>query len=85
MIIPYSFENHSFQGTKERIGEASVEEILGNNILPFCGGDSYKFHAAGREDVDVRMLASGRPFLLEIQNARLFPFEMIINEIYNQR
>ncbi|KAG6608619.1 tRNA pseudouridine synthase Pus10, partial [Cucurbita argyrosperma subsp. sororia] len=37
----------------ERMGEASVEEILGNNILPLCRGDSYKFHAAGREDLDV--------------------------------
>lgn len=26
----------------------------------------YKFHSAGREDVDVRMLGSGRPFVLEI-------------------
>ena len=33
-------------------------EVVGFNI--------YKFHAAGREDVDVRMLGSGRPFVLEI-------------------
>ena len=26
----------------------------------------YKFHSAGREDVDVRMLGSGRPFVLEV-------------------
>nr|ADN34134.1 hypothetical protein [Cucumis melo subsp. melo] len=57
---------------EERMGEASVEEILGNNILPFCRGDSYKFHAAGR------------PFLVEIQNARLLPSEMIINEIQSK-
>uniref|UniRef100_A0A9I9DDZ4 tRNA pseudouridine(55) synthase n=1 Tax=Cucumis melo TaxID=3656 RepID=A0A9I9DDZ4_CUCME len=69
---------------EERMGEASVEEILGNNILPFCRGDSYKFHAAGREDLDVRMLGSGRPFLVEIQNARLLPSEMIINEIQSK-
>ncbi|BBG94774.1 Pseudouridine synthase family protein [Prunus dulcis] len=59
----------------ERMGEASVEEILGSNILPLCRGDNYKFHAAGREDIDVRMLGSGRPFLLEIQNARYIPSE----------
>ncbi|ONI32269.1 hypothetical protein PRUPE_1G357400 [Prunus persica] len=59
----------------ERMGEASVEEILGSNILPLCRGDNYKFHAAGREDIDVRMLGSGRPFLLEIQNARNIPSE----------
>jgi tRNA pseudouridine synthase 10 len=30
----------------------------------------FKFHAAGREDVDVRMLGSGRPFILELLDAR---------------
>ncbi|XP_050365041.1 uncharacterized protein LOC126783586 [Argentina anserina] len=57
----------------ERMGEASVEEIIGSNILPICRGDKYKFHAAGREDIDVRMLGSGRPFLVEVQNARYIP------------
>ncbi|XP_052202955.1 uncharacterized protein LOC127808451 isoform X3 [Diospyros lotus] len=65
----------------ERMGEASVEEIIACNILPICRGDSYKFHAAGREDIDVRMLGSGRPFLVEIQNARHVPSEMSIKEI----
>ncbi|GAB2284673.1 hypothetical protein Dimus_019125 [Dionaea muscipula] len=56
---------------EERKGEASVEEIVGDTILPICQGDNYKFHAAGREDIDVRMLGSGRPFLVELQNARV--------------
>ncbi|CAN6582421.1 unnamed protein product [Malus baccata var. baccata] len=75
----------------ERMGEASVEEILGSNVLPICRGDNYKFHAAGREDIDVRMLGSGRPFLLEIQNARLVPsddsvksLEIAINNLENK-
>lgn len=29
------------------------QEIVGGTILPICQGDSYKFHAAGREDIDV--------------------------------
>ncbi|XP_062090891.1 uncharacterized protein LOC133797103 isoform X2 [Humulus lupulus] len=57
----------------ERMGDASVEELIGSQILPVCQGDNYKFHAAGREDIDVRMLGSGRPFLIEIQNARHVP------------
>ncbi|PSS19835.1 TRNA pseudouridine synthase [Actinidia chinensis var. chinensis] len=65
----------------ERMGEASVEEIIGSNILPIFHGDNYKFHAAGREDIDVRMLGSGRPFLLEIQNARHVPSEVSIKEM----
>ncbi|KAL3340759.1 hypothetical protein AABB24_029071 [Solanum stoloniferum] len=55
----------------ERMGEASVEEIIGGAILPIFQGDNYKFHAAGREDIDVRMLGTGRPFLVEIQNVRV--------------
>ncbi|KAL4579039.1 hypothetical protein LXL04_015174 [Taraxacum kok-saghyz] len=65
----------------ERKGEASVEELIGGNILPMCNGDGYKFHAAGREDIDVRMLGSGRPFLLEIQNACHVPSEASIKEM----
>ncbi|XP_019186230.1 PREDICTED: putative tRNA pseudouridine synthase Pus10 isoform X2 [Ipomoea nil] len=65
----------------ERMGEASVEEILGGCILPLCQGDGYKFHAAGREDIDVRMLGTGRPFLVEIQNARQVPSEGFIKDI----
>ncbi|KAG5483883.1 hypothetical protein CUR178_06880 [Leishmania enriettii] len=30
------------------------------------GYNRYKFHSAGREDVDVRMLGEGRPFVLEL-------------------
>ncbi|KAG0474442.1 hypothetical protein HPP92_014128 [Vanilla planifolia] len=57
----------------ERMGEASVEEIVGIPALELCRGDSYKFHAAGREDIDVRMLGSGRPFLVEVSNGRQLP------------
>ncbi|XP_027330559.1 putative tRNA pseudouridine synthase Pus10 isoform X2 [Abrus precatorius] len=65
----------------ERMGEASVEEIIGGNILQACQGDSFKFHAAGREDIDVRMLGSGRPFLIEVQNACRAPSELFVKDI----
>ncbi|XP_058725430.1 uncharacterized protein LOC131596706 [Vicia villosa] len=65
----------------ERMGEASVEEIIGGNILPVCQADSFKFHAAGREDIDVRMLGLGRPFLVEVQNARQVPSEQFVKDI----
>ncbi|KAJ6998910.1 hypothetical protein NC653_014917 [Populus alba x Populus x berolinensis] len=65
----------------ERMGEASIEEIIGGHIRPMCQGDSYKFHAAGREDIDVRMLGSGRPFLVEVQNARKVPSKALVKEI----
>lgn len=53
-----------------RMGESSVEEAIGDVALPFFRGASYKFHTAGREDVDVRMLGNGRPFILEVIDAK---------------
>ncbi|ETW05367.1 tRNA pseudouridine(54/55) synthase, variant 5 [Aphanomyces invadans] len=50
----------------ERLGESSVEEAIGDIVLPHFHAKSYKFHTAGREDVDVRMLGNGRPFILEL-------------------
>jgi tRNA pseudouridine synthase 10 len=32
--------------------------------------DEYYLHAAGREDIDVRMLGTGRPFVFEFVNPR---------------
>jgi tRNA pseudouridine synthase 10 len=37
----------------ERMGEGSVQEVIGDVVFPPYKGDSYKFHAAGREDIDV--------------------------------
>ena len=46
-----------------------------NNILEplfrkYVDFDKFVFHAAGREDIDVRMLGNGRPFICEMQMAR---------------
>jgi tRNA U54 and U55 pseudouridine synthase Pus10 len=43
-----------------------------------------KFHAGGREDVDVRMLRGGRPFVLEFVNPRKSLGELSIKEILQQ-
>ncbi|KAL3692555.1 hypothetical protein R1sor_006206 [Riccia sorocarpa] len=58
---------------EERMGEASVQEIIGDVVMPYYNADTYKFHAAGREDIDVRMLGTGRPFIIELLNARRIP------------
>ncbi|KAF3793202.1 putative tRNA pseudouridine synthase [Nymphaea thermarum] len=65
----------------ERMGEASVEELIGKVIISKLGAESFKFHAAGREDIDVRMLGSGRPFLVEVTNACTVPSCDDIREI----
>ena len=49
----------------------SVEELISEHILKATKGYEAKFHGAGREDIDVRMLGSGRPFVLEIKEPRI--------------
>jgi len=44
----------------------TVEELISERVLEITGGQRAKFHGMGREDIDARMLGSGRPFVLEI-------------------
>jgi tRNA pseudouridine synthase 10 len=44
----------------------SVQELVGWVAGAFFKTRKNKFHGAGREDVDVRMLGQGRPFVLEL-------------------
>ena len=41
------------------------------HVLKLTKGREAKFHGAGREDIDVLMLGSGRPFVLEIKEPRI--------------
>ena len=64
----------------------SVEELISEHFLKLTRGREAKFHGAGREDIDVLMLGSGRPFVLEIKepkirNLDLEKLEKEINEI----
>ncbi|MEM0155695.1 MAG: tRNA pseudouridine(54/55) synthase Pus10 [Thermoplasmataceae archaeon] len=43
----------------------SVESIIGEPLREMTGCGNYFLHAAGREDVDVRMLGNGREFVVE--------------------
>ena len=54
----------------ERVCVSSVEEEIKNTILKKYEAEDLKFSAGGREDRDVRMLGSGRPFMLEIINPK---------------
>jgi tRNA pseudouridine synthase 10 len=44
----------------------SVEELVSKPLLEAAEGEKTAFHASGREDIDARMLGSGRPFVVEI-------------------
>ncbi len=64
--------------------QESVEEIIAKPVLEITEGQESKFHGAGREDIDARMLGNGRRFVLEIKNPKkrsmdLRELENIIN------
>ena len=48
----------------------SVQELVGWVLGKAAGTRRHKFHGAGREDVDVRMLGEGRPFVVELIDPR---------------
>eukprot|EP01080_Neovahlkampfia_damariscottae_P011915 gene11915-5320_t len=54
-----------------KLTENSVEEYLTKPIKEITKSNDFSFHSSGREDVDVRMLGNGRPFLLEIKNSKI--------------
>jgi tRNA pseudouridine(54/55) synthase len=100
------------QGKRRKLGVTSVEEEILPAISNKCGGIStlnndktsdrlifgmVKFHASGREDLDVRMLLpdpdnlpdnagriTGRPFVCEIIDALRLPPVESLSEIVNE-
>lgn len=48
----------------------SVAELISAPVLEMTGGEKTAFHAAGREDVDARMLGTGRPFVIEVKKPK---------------
>ncbi len=49
----------------------SVEEIVARPFVAAARAAGAHLHGAGREDIDARMLGSGRPFVLEIMSPRV--------------
>ncbi|GAB6021556.1 Putative tRNA pseudouridine synthase Pus10 [Chamberlinius hualienensis] len=50
--------------------ETSVQEQICEYIQPWMKPDEIVFSASGREDVDVRALGRGRPFILQVVNPK---------------
>jgi tRNA pseudouridine synthase 10 len=44
----------------------SVEELIGRVAVEFFQAEDAVLHGAGREDIDARMLGTGRPFVMEM-------------------
>jgi tRNA pseudouridine synthase 10 len=48
----------------------SVEELSSKQLLEATQGEATFFHASGREDIDARMLGTGRPFVIEVSKPK---------------
>ena len=44
----------------------SVEELIGRPVISAFDAKNAVLHGAGREDIDARMIGTGRPFILEV-------------------
>ncbi|MFX0059224.1 MAG: tRNA pseudouridine(54/55) synthase Pus10 [Candidatus Hodarchaeota archaeon] len=49
----------------------SIEELISPEFIKNSDSTGSKFHGAGREDIDVRMLGEGRPFIIELINPKI--------------
>ena len=61
----------------------SVEEYATTPFFDAAKGISSKFHGSGREDIDARMLGTGRPFVIEISEPKIrnLDFKKITKQI----
>jgi len=57
-----------------RVSETSVQELITGPLNQHFLTQDFRFSSSGREDIDVRMLGEGRPFVLEIVNPRRTQF-----------
>jgi tRNA pseudouridine synthase 10 len=57
----------------------SVAELIGEPVKRLFEAEGFKFHAAGREDVDALVGGTGRPFVLELKRPRkrFVPLDMV--------
>jgi tRNA pseudouridine synthase 10 len=58
----------------ERKLATSIEELVGDVIKRELGASGYVFTASGREDIDVKCLGKGRPFIFELHEPKRTQF-----------
>ena len=47
--------------------KSSVQGLIGDPLLEIFGSEEHAFHGMGREDIDVRCMGRGRPFVMEMK------------------
>ena len=64
----------------------SVEELIGRTVIEAFDADGATLHGAGREDIDARMLGSGRPFIMEVEVPQRRAVDLVaLEEEINQK
>ena len=63
-------------GGTGRVYALTIEDAIAEPFLAPAGTRRTKMHGMGREDVDARMLGSGRPFVLELVEPRRRRFDL---------
>ena len=54
----------------------SVEELIAKKAVEMTKAEKGILHGSGREDIDARMLGTGRPFVLELVNPKIRSIEL---------
>jgi len=67
-------------GGTGKLYPTSVEELVAYPIKEVFEGSGVKFHGAGREDVDVKVLGRGRPFIVEVKEPRRRKLDLAVVE-----
>jgi tRNA pseudouridine synthase 10 len=60
--------------------QGSLEEYIGKVFKKYTNAETWKFDSAGREDIDVRMLGKGRPFVFTIIKPAVTIFDQTLIE-----
>jgi len=67
-----------------RKGRSSVDEIITTVVKNALNAGEVAMHSCGREDIDVRMLGNGRPFVLRIERGRVWATPTLLEDIIKQ-
>ncbi len=55
----------------------SVQDLIGNPLLEIFQSKEHAFHGMGREDIDVRCMGRGRPFVIEMKEPMIRSVDVI--------
>ena len=69
-----------------RMYQESVDELIRPAVVEAAQAEDTVFHGAGREDIDVRMIGTGRPFVVEAVNPKVRSIDLAwLQEEINRR